>query len=90
MKAQEEKLENNGYNLEEYDILLIDDECYNDSLVGVTNDERAVYDEDIMVEEFSKRYNCSPENALEYIEYNVIRALPYYKGKAPVIFRRLE
>ena len=89
MKRQEEKLADNGYDLEESDILLIDDECYCDALVGITDDDRAVYDEDLMVEEFSKFHKCTPEEALEFIEYNVIRALPYYYEKAPIIFDRL-
>lgn len=90
MKRQEEKLENNGYDLEEAEILLIDDDAYFDSLVGITDDYRAVYDMDTMVEEYAKAYNCSMEEALEFIEYNVIRALPYYYEKAPIIFNRLE
>lgn len=89
MATQTDKLEENGYDLESYDILLIDDDAYYDSLVGVTDDSRAVYDMDIMVEEYSKHYNCTPEEALEYIEYNIIRALPYYHNSAPVIFNRL-
>lgn len=90
MKAQEEKLENNGYDLDDCDILLIDDEAYKDALVGVTSDMRAVYDEDIMVQEFAKYNNCSEEDALDFIEYNVIRSLPYYYDRAPIIFNRLE
>lgn len=90
MKRQEEKLENNGYDLEECDILLIDDDCYCDSLVGITDDNRAVYDEDMMLEEFAEYNKCTMEEALDYIEYNVIRALPYYYDRAPIVFRRLE
>ena len=90
MKRQEEKLENNGYVLEDEDILLVDDDAYYDSLVGVTDEGRAVYDKDVMVEEYSKHYSCSPEEALEYIDYNIIRALPYYYERAPIIFNRLE
>ena len=90
MKRQEEKLIDNGYDLEEASILLIDDDAYCDSLVGITDDYRAVYDMDLMVEEYAKHYECPPEEALEFIEYNVIRALPYYYEKAPIIFNRLE
>lgn len=90
LKRQEQKLEDNGYDLEDLDVLLIDDDCYCDSLVGLTDDNRAVYDEDMMVEEFAEYNKCSHEEALEFIEYNVLRALPYYYEKAPIIFRRLE
>ena len=89
MKQQEQKLEDNGYNLEDEDILLIDDEAYNESLVGVTDDGQAVYDKDLMVEEFSKHHGCSQEDALEYIDYNIVRALPYFGEKAPILFNRL-
>jgi len=89
LKRQESKLEDNGYVLEDEDILLIDDDAYCDSLVGVTDDRRAVYDKDTMVEEFAKYHNCSEEEALEFIDFNVIRALPYYYEKAPIVFNRL-
>ena len=89
MKRQEEKLEENGYDLEDADILLIDDDAYCKSLVGITDDNRAVYDKDMMVEEYSQHYQCSPEEALEYIEYNVVRALPYYYDKAPILYNTL-
>lgn len=59
MKRQEEKLENNGYDIEDSDILLIDDDAYCDSLVGVTDDSRAVYDKDTMIVEFAKHHDCS-------------------------------
>ena len=88
MKRQEQKLEDNGYVLEDDDILLIDDDAYCDSLVGVTDNGIAVYDKDIMVEEFAKHYNCSTEQALDYIEFNVVRALPYYEN-APILFNKL-
>lgn len=43
-----------------------------------------------MVEEFAEYNKCTTEEALDYIEYNVIRALPYYYDRAPIVFRRLE
>ena len=89
MKRQEQKLEDNGYVLEDEDILLIDDDAYCDSLVGITDEGRAVYDKDKMAEEYAAAYKCSYEEAMEYIEYNVVRALPYYYERAPILFNRL-
>lgn len=43
-----------------------------------------------MLEEFAEYNKCTMEEALDYIEYNVIRALPYYYDRAPIVFRRLE
>ena len=37
-----------------------------------------------MVDWYSKWGNCSADEAIELIEYNTIRALPYFE-KAPVI-----
>ena len=92
MKRQEQKLEDNGYDLEDVEIMLVDDEAYYESLVGITDDERAVYDKDKMAEEYAAAYKCSYEEAMEYIEYNIVRALPYYENdspKGPILFNKL-
>lgn len=88
MNKQTEKLENNG--IVDEDIVIMDDDMYVDALVGVTNDSRAVYDQDLVIEALVKNDNMTYEEALEYFEYNIIRALPYLGPHAPVIFERLE
>lgn len=58
---------------------------YDGAIIGVTTDGRAVYDFDKMVEELMQDEEWSYEDAVEWIDYNTIRSLPYAGLKAPII-----
>ena len=60
---------------------------FNDAIIGVTTDDRAVYDYDLMVESLAKKDNISLDEAQEFIDYNTVRALPYMSN-APVIIMK--
>ena len=77
-----EKLLAEGYD----DVMIFEDFSYDTALIGVTEDNRAVYDFDLMVEWLidEKGFKDALE-AVEWIEYNTIRALPYMGECAPVI-----
>lgn len=85
MSKVEELLLNNGYDgvtyLENFD--------YEDALIGVTSDNRCVYDYDKMVEYLVSKQGFSEEEAAEWISYNTIRALPYMGDGAPVVMFHL-
>lgn len=81
----EEKLLENGYE----GVTILSDYSYDDALVGVTDDGRAVYDYDLMVEWLMDQEGWCEEDAIEWIEYNTIRALPYAGESTPVILHRL-
>ena len=60
---------------------------YDDALVGVTTDRQAVYDYDRMVEWLVGKEGFEDDiEAMEWIDYNTLRAVPYFGSKAPVIF----
>ena len=63
---------------------------YDTALIGVTDDNRAVYDFDKMVEWLIETEGFTHEEAVEWIEYNTIRALPYFGDDAPIIMYPLE
>lgn len=71
------------------EVLLFEDPCYDSAFVGLSEDDRAVYDYDLMVEYLVEKDGMEPEEAMEFIDYNTIRSLPYYE-KHPIVFRRLE
>ena len=71
------------------EVLLFEDPCYDSAFVGISDDDRAVYDYDLMVEYLVEHDGMSPEDAVDFIEYNTIRALPYYANH-PIVFRRFE
>lgn len=84
MKA-EEKILAAGYE----GVMLLKDYSYDDALIGVTEDGRAVYDFDKMVAWLVETEGLTELDAIEWIEYNTIRALPYFGPDAPIIMRPL-
>lgn len=63
---------------------------YDDALIGFTEDERAVYDYDKMVECLMEEEGWSYDDTIEWIEYNTIRSLPYMGPKAPIVMHPVE
>lgn len=76
-----EKLEERGLD----DVVIFENPSYDEAFVGMSEDNRAIYDFDKMVE----CLDMPAEEAIEFIEYNTIRALPYFTG-APIILYRVE
>ena len=79
----EKKLLENGYE----GVMFLTDYSYDDALVGVTTDKRAVYNYDAMVEWLVEQEEFEDDiEAMEWIDYNTIRAIPYFGSTAPVIY----
>lgn len=77
----EQKLLDNGYE----GVKFLTDFSYDSALIGVTDDNRAVYDYEKMVEWLVKEQDFSEEDAADWISYNTMRALPYFGEDAPII-----
>ena len=78
----ETRLLNNGFE----GVIYLTNYSYDTALVGVTEDNRAVYDFNKMVEWLLETEDFdNPVDAIEWIEYNTIRALPYMGPDAPII-----
>lgn len=86
MQSIPERIIDAGYDNVKYLV----DYSYDDALIGVTHDDRAVYDFDKMVEWLVANEGFSADEAVEWVEYNTIRALPYMGDKAPIIMYPLE
>lgn len=69
------------------DAKVFDRHAYDNSIIGTTFDGRAIYDFDKMVEELMVDEGWSEIDAIEWIEYNTLRALPYGGEKAPLVMR---
>ena len=67
------------------DMLVFESPSFEDALIGVTEDGRAVYDYMKMVGWLIEQEYMTEEDAEEWITYNTIRALPYMGDKAPLI-----
>ena len=81
----EEKLLENGYEGVKY----LTDFSYDTALIGVSHDDRAIYDYDLMVEWLMEEEDFTEEEAVEWIDYNTIRALPYMGEDGPIVLHRL-
>lgn len=78
-----EKIEERGLD----EVVIFENPSFDEAFIGVSDDDRAIYDFDKMVDCLSK--DMTAEEAVEFIEYNTIRALPYVP-KSPIILYRME
>ena len=77
----EEKLLEDGYE----GIKFFANYSYDTAIAGISDDGRAIYDYEKMIEWLMDEENWSDDEAVEWIEYNTIRALPYMGKGAPII-----
>lgn len=66
-------------------IKILEDHTFDNSVVGITEDGRAVYDYEKMVEEYMNDEKCSEIEAVEWLDYNTLRAIPYMGEGAPIV-----
>lgn len=52
------------------DVIIFDNPSYEGALIGVTWDNQAVYDYDLMIESLMKEDNMTQEEAADFISYN--------------------
>ena len=69
--------------------VVFDGPDYDEAIVGVTDEGQVVYDFDRMVQILVERDGMEPLAAIDFIDYNTIRALPYVEN-APIIMRKLQ
>ena len=65
--------------------LILDNHAYDKSIIGITNDGVLIYDYNKMIKEFMKDEDCDTLEAIDWIEYNTMRALPYMGERKPII-----
>lgn len=82
----DERVTNAGFE----DVLLLCDYSYDDALIGITEDNRAVYDYEKMVKWLVANTEMNEEEAIEWISYNTIRAIQYAGSEAPIIMYRID
>ena len=66
--------------------IILDNPSFDNSIIGITFDGRLIYQYDEMVKELMQDDEIDELEAIEFIDYNTIRALPYMGEKAPLIF----
>ena len=68
------------------DTILLENPDYDSAIVGydvITG--KVIYSYDLMIEHLMTVDGMSEEEAIEFIEYNTVRAIPYMGEKSPII-----
>ena len=65
--------------------IIFDNMSYDNSIIGITLDGRAIYDYDLMVFKLMNDEGWSSEDAVDWIDYNTLRSLGYYGNQAPLV-----
>lgn len=63
---------------------------YDSAIIGLSHDDRVVYDYDKMVDFLVETDGMSAEEAAEFIDYNTIRAIPYIENGPIIITTKIE
>ena len=85
MHSRRELLQDFGYE----NSIVFENPDYDEAIVGIDTDGRIIYDYDLMTE-CLEHEGMSWEEAVDWIDYNTIRALPYIGKGAPIIMYRIE
>ena len=70
------------------DTIVFENPAYETAIIGISYDDRAIYDLDLMIDYLVENDGMTEEEALEFIDYNTVRACDYIEG-APIIITRL-
>ena len=72
------------------DTIVFDNPAFDNSIIGITTDGQAVYDYNKMVVELMNDDNISEQEAIDWIEYNTLRVIPYAGEMAPIVIFTFE
>ena len=81
-----EMLADMGYE----DSIVFENPDYDDAIVGVSEDDRVIYDFDLMVRCLMAEDDMTEPEAIEFIEYNTLRSLPFAGDGAPIVMYGLD
>ena len=82
----EERLLDAGYE----DVIILKNYSYDDALIGVSEDNRAIYSYVKMIDWLVEKEGLTELEAMEWIDYNTIRALPYMGNRAPIVMFEVD
>lgn len=78
-------------------MIILEGDEFADGVIGITTDNHVVYSYDKLILSLAKTYKEEDQsdailNAIDWLEYNTIRSLPYMEkdGLAPIIMYELE
>lgn len=65
-------------------IIVFDNPNFDNSILGISYDNRVIYDYQLMVQDLMKQDNINEEDAVDFIDYNTLRSLNYMNN-GPII-----
>lgn len=65
--------------------IVLDDESFDNSIIGVSLDGRVIYLFDLMAREYMEDNDCTIEEAWGWLDYNTLRAIPYMPDPKPMV-----
>jgi hypothetical protein len=72
------------------DTVIFENPAYDSAFIGLSTDGNAVYNYELMIDDLVKEDGMDYEEAMEFIDYNTVRALPYMGNRAPIILYPCE
>lgn len=72
------------------DSVVFENPDYDEAIIGVSHDGRVIYDMDLMVEHLMIHDGMTEMDAVDFIDYNTARSIPYAGEYAPIIMYRLQ
>lgn len=85
MRSAEDRILDAGFE----DIIILKNFSYDSALVGISDDNMAIYDYELMIEYLMEEEGWTEEESIDWLEYNTIRSLSYAGDRAPIIMHRL-
>jgi hypothetical protein len=71
--------------------IVFENPSYDSAIIGYDEiTQRVVYDYEKMVECLVKEDGMEYDEAMEFIDYNTIRACPYMGENAPIILKKID
>lgn len=67
------------------DSVLFENPSYSSAAIGVSNDGRVIYDYDLMVDYLIANNDMEYDDAVDFINYITLRALPYLGERGPIV-----
>ena len=72
------------------DAIVFDNPSFDISIIGITTDGHVVYDYHKMVIELMEDDGIDEQDAIDWIEYNTLRAIPYAGAMYPIVMFTFE
>ena len=71
------------------DALKFESPSFDSAIIGVDYFGRLIYDYNEMVIDLMETENMTEDEAVEFIDYNTLRTIPYMGEKAPIVMYKI-